>query len=184
MHIDETEVRLKGESGYVCVITSVDEVYYMYRPNREGGFLRELLKECRGVVVSDFYVAYDALPNHQQKCILHLMRDTNQLILNNPFDQGTPGDHSPFRNAPAVHYHDLILLSVFETCRYRGTSFLKFLVSREVNLVGYRDRKKPKASRPLLETFPDGYATPTYANLVERQKRRPFLWSTRRGTSD
>ncbi len=67
----------------------------------------------------------------------------------------------------------LILLSVFETCRYRGISFLRFMLSREVDLVGFRDHKRPKISRPLLETFPDGYIPPNFAKLVERQKRRP-----------
>ena len=265
IHIDETEVRLKGESGYVWVITSIDEVYYMYRPNREGGFLRELLKEFRGVVVSDFYGAYDALPTHQQKCIIHLMRDMNQLILNNPFDEELQAITRPFgtllrsiimtvdkhglrhkfleAHEPEVaafvdslahqsfssdaaeslqerllkcwgklftfihhdgvswnntyaenairyfaYYRDkvkgvmttdglreyLILLSVFQTCRYRGISFLRFMLSREVDLVGFRDRKGPKVSRPLLETFPDGYIPANFAKLYERQKRRPL----------
>ena len=31
----------------------------MYRPTREGDFLHELLKDFRGVLVSDFYAAYD-----------------------------------------------------------------------------------------------------------------------------
>jgi predicted RecB family nuclease len=264
IHIDETEVTLKGERGYVWVITSIDEVYYLYRPNREGAFLRELLKEFRGVVVSDFYGAYDALPNHQQKCVLHLMRDMNQLILNNPFDEELQAITRPFgallrsiivtvdkhglsRKFLEAHEHEvvvlgdslarqafssdvaeslrerllkvwdrlftfihhdgvswnnnyaenairyfacyrekvkgvmtvsglqeyLILLSLFETCRYRRISFLNFLVSREVDLVGYRDRKKPKVSRPLLETFPEGYVPAHFAKLVERQRRQP-----------
>ena len=66
----------------------------------------------------------------------------------------------------------LILLSLFQTCRYRGISFLKFLLSREVDLVGFRDRKRPKVSRPLLETYPDGYIPTGFAKLIERQKRR------------
>ena len=68
----------------------------------------------------------------------------------------------------------LILLSVFQTCRYRGISFLRFMLSREVDLVGFRDRKGPKVSRPLLETFPDGYIPANFAKLYERQKRRPL----------
>jgi hypothetical protein len=36
--------------------------------------------------VSDFYAAYDAIACPQQKCLIHLMRDLNEEILNNPFD--------------------------------------------------------------------------------------------------
>ena len=39
---------------------------YMYRPTREGDFLRELLKDFHGVLVSDFYAAYDAIECPQQ----------------------------------------------------------------------------------------------------------------------
>jgi hypothetical protein len=262
VHIDETEIKLRGESGYVWVVTIIDEVYYMYRPNREGNFLRELFKGFRGVLVSDFYGAYDGLPCHQQKCLVHLMRDMNQLLLNNPFDEDLRTITRPFgallrsiiktvdehglkheylrAHEPEVAgfaeslaqqstlseaaeslrdrllkcweklftfiHHDgvswnnncaenairsfadyrenmegtmtaeglrehLNLLSLFQTCRYRGISFLRFMLSREVDLVGFRDRKRPKFIRPLLETFPEGFVPPHWAKLYECQKR-------------
>jgi hypothetical protein len=237
----------------------------MYRPNREGGFLRELFKDFRGVVVSDFYGTYDSLPCHQQKCLIHLMHDMNQLILNNPFDQELQAITRPFgtllrsiimtvdkhglkhefleAHEPEVAafadslahqsfasdaaeslrerllkcwerlftfiHHDgvswnntyaenairsfayyrekiegvmtvdglreyLVLLSLFQTCRFRGISFLRFMLSREVDLVGYRERKSRKVSLPLLETFPDGYIPPHYARLHKRQKGMPL----------
>jgi hypothetical protein len=86
LHVDETEVQLQRGKGYVWVFTSLDAVIYLYRPNREGEFLHELLKDFRGVVVSDFYATYDGLACPQQKCLIHLMRDMNQELLNNPFD--------------------------------------------------------------------------------------------------
>src|SRR5262245_18293013 len=85
LHIDETEVKLLTGKGYVCVITSLEEVVYMYRPTREGDFLRDLLKEFHGVLVTDFYAAYDSIECPQQKCLIHLMRDINQELMNNPY---------------------------------------------------------------------------------------------------
>jgi len=41
------------------------------------------------VLVSDFYAAYDSIDCPQQKCLIHLMRDLNDDILNNPFDEET-----------------------------------------------------------------------------------------------
>jgi hypothetical protein len=87
LHVDETEVKLQTGKGYVWVFTNLEEVVYMYRPTREGEFLRELLKPFRGVLISDFYSSYDALPCPQQKCLIHLIRDINQELLNNPFDE-------------------------------------------------------------------------------------------------
>src|SRR5260370_4699404 len=58
----------------------------MYRPNREGDFLRRMLKGFGGVLVSDFYAPYDALQCPQQKCLIHLIRDMNQDVIGNPYD--------------------------------------------------------------------------------------------------
>lgn len=80
LHVDETEVRLQNRKGYVWVFTNLEEVIYIYRPTREGDFLRELLKEFRGVLVSDFYNTYDGIECPQQKCLIHLMRDINQEL--------------------------------------------------------------------------------------------------------
>ena len=96
LHVDETEVKLQQGKGYVWVFTNLEEVVYMFRPNREGDFLRELLKDFHGVVVSDFYAAYDALACPQQKCLIHLMRDLNQELLDNPYDDELKAITSPF----------------------------------------------------------------------------------------
>ena len=86
MHADETEVKLRFGTGNVWVLASLEEVVFLYRPNREGDFLHELLKGFQGVLVSDFYAAYDSIHCPQQKCLIHLIRDMNQDLLDNPFD--------------------------------------------------------------------------------------------------
>jgi Transposase IS66 family len=62
-------------------------VVYILAESREGETVQELLKDFKGVLVSDFYAAYDAIACPQQKCLIHLMRDLNDEILNNPFDE-------------------------------------------------------------------------------------------------
>jgi hypothetical protein len=47
----------------------LEEVGYLYRPSREGNFLHDLLKGFRGVLVSDFYAAYDSLDCPQRQCL-------------------------------------------------------------------------------------------------------------------
>ena len=39
-----------------------------------------------GIPVSEFYTAYDSVCCPQQKCLIHLIRDINDDILKNPFD--------------------------------------------------------------------------------------------------
>ena len=40
----------------------------------------------KGVLVSDFYTAYDSVDCRQQRCLVHLMRDFNEEIHMHPFD--------------------------------------------------------------------------------------------------
>jgi hypothetical protein len=87
IHADETKVKIKGGSGYVWVFSGTEIVVYLFSQTREGTFLKETIKDFAGVLVSDFYAAYDSVNCPQQKCHLHLMRDINDDILQHPFDE-------------------------------------------------------------------------------------------------
>jgi len=87
IHADETRIILKGKPAYVWVFATFREVAFFYSETREGALLESLLKDFKGVLVSDFYAAYDSLPCAQQKCLIHLMRDLNDAVLDHPFDE-------------------------------------------------------------------------------------------------
>jgi len=70
IHADETRINIKGKDAYVWVFTNLEEVAYYYTETREGDFLQELLREFHGVLVSDFYAAYDSMTCPQQKLLL------------------------------------------------------------------------------------------------------------------
>jgi hypothetical protein len=256
LHIDETEVQLKTGRAYVWVFTSLEEVVFMLRPNREGDFLKELLKDFQGVLVSDFYAAYDSIECPQQKCLIHLIRDINQELLNNPFDEELKSITRPFgtllrkivttvdqhglkrryleRHKPEVeaffchlggqtfrseaaeslrtrlekhgdklftfigydgvpwnnnnaenaikqfaYYREdtvglmkefglsnyLVLLSICHTCRYKGVSFLKFLLSRERDMDLFCDRRRQRRKLPSIELYPKGFTHPCWPPL-------------------
>jgi predicted RecB family nuclease len=86
MHTDETEVKLQTGKRYVTVLANLQEVVFMMTPTRVDEPLRKLLKDFQGVLITDFHVKYDFYPGPQQKCLIHLMRDMNQDLLNNPYD--------------------------------------------------------------------------------------------------
>ena len=46
-----------------------------------------MLKNFTGVLVSDFFSAYDSVDCSQQKCLIHLMRDLNDDVLKHPYDE-------------------------------------------------------------------------------------------------
>jgi predicted RecB family nuclease len=252
IHADETEITLKQlAKGYVWVFASLEEVVFIYRKSRAGDFLHDLLKGFSGVLVSDYYAAYDSLDCPQQKCLIHLIRDFNQDIQGNPWDEelkslaGKLGsllrgivatidqyglkcrylvkhkkdvdrffesltadtfhsevatsyrdrllksrdklftflDHDgvPWNNNPAEHavkqfayYREnidgqitenglneyLVLLSICVTCKYKGVSFLKFLLSGEKDIDVFSQNRRKKRSRTLIQTYPDDVKLP------------------------
>ena len=263
LHVDETQIRLRGEqSAYVWVFTNLEEVVFIYRPNREGEFLQELLKDFHGVLVSDFYTAYDSIDCMQQKCLIHLIRDMNDDLLANPFDDelqtltkqfgtllrpivASIGEHGlrkwylrkfkrdvadyfrlvsslsprsdvaqalrdrllknqnklftfldyddiPWNNNNAenaikrfAYYrahasgmmtesgvtHFLTLLSVCQTCKYKGINFWKFLSSRMQDIDEFSERK---FRRPpfLLQVYSERFA-PRWESFDHTKVRQP-----------
>jgi hypothetical protein len=87
VHADETQATVKKATGYVWVFTNLEEVLYVYSDTREGDVMKETVKGFQGVLVSDFYTAYDSMPCVQQKCLIHLIRDLNDDLFKNPFDE-------------------------------------------------------------------------------------------------
>jgi len=111
LHIDETTVSLRKQRGYVWVLTSIDKAYYFYKPTREGSFLQELLAGFHGVLISDFFTAYDSLNCEQQKCLVHLIREIDDDLFRNPLDLELKGLAQEF---------GVVLRTIIETVDRRG----------------------------------------------------------------
>ena len=87
VHADETKISVEGKGGFVWVFANMEEVAYVYSETREGVTLQNLFKDFTGVLVSDFYAAYDGIQCLQQKCLIHLIRDLNDAVLEYPYDE-------------------------------------------------------------------------------------------------
>lgn len=67
----------------------------------------------------------------------------------------------------AVQY--LLLLGIAQTCRFQGKSFLNFLISREKDIDGFREKRRPKVTRKVCsgstnEELQNGTAEKTAPN--------------------
>jgi hypothetical protein len=87
IHADETRITTRKGVGYIWTFANMEEVIYTYTDTREGHILDEFLDGFSGVLVSDFYAAYDSIECAQQKCHIHLIRDINDALQRNPFDE-------------------------------------------------------------------------------------------------
>jgi predicted RecB family nuclease len=118
IHADETHLSTKSSNGYVWVFTSMEQVIYLWSATREGNVAEEFLSGFNGVLVSDFYSAYDSISCAQQKCLVHLIRDLNEDVLKEPFNEEIK---------TLVHEFTALLKPVVETIDRFGlkTHFLK-----------------------------------------------------------
>jgi hypothetical protein len=63
----------------------------------------------------------------------------------------------------------LVLLSIFQTCRYKGVSFLKFLVSGLKDINTFCEGKRSRRRWPAILLYPKGYVPPHLKNRTSRR---------------
>jgi predicted RecB family nuclease len=98
IHVDETHMSIRGKDSYVWVFTSMEEVVYIWSETREADVATSFLKDYNGILISDFYSAYDSISCVQQRCLIHLIRDLNADVLHEPFNDEMKGLALDFAN--------------------------------------------------------------------------------------
>jgi len=79
VHADETGWREAGKNGYIWGLSTPTDRYFV-RGGRGKGMLDDALgPDFQGVLISDFYAAYDHYPGPHQRCWVHLLRDCHDL---------------------------------------------------------------------------------------------------------
>jgi len=91
IHVDETKISIQGAAYYVWVLTDGRHVVFRLTETREATLIQEMLKDYKGILISDFYGGYDACACRQQKCLVHLIRDLNDDLWTNPFNSELEG---------------------------------------------------------------------------------------------
>ena len=77
---DETGWREDGRNGYLWSFSTPKVRYFLHRSGRSRHVVEEALgDEFEGVLVSDFYGAYNVYQGPHQRCWTHLLRDIHQL---------------------------------------------------------------------------------------------------------
>jgi transposase len=107
---DETGWRQNGHNGYVWTFSTPTERLFLRR-GRNKEVVDEVLGDgFGGVVVSDFYAAYDHYPGLHQRCWPHLLRDIHSLRTVYPDDAVLVGWAKAlwglYAQAKGFHSHD------------------------------------------------------------------------------
>ena len=88
VHADETGLREDGTNGYLWSFSTPTERYFV-RAGRHKEVVDVVLGSTfTGVLVTDFYAAYDHYDGPHQRCWAHLLRDLHVLGERHPSDAG------------------------------------------------------------------------------------------------
>jgi transposase len=86
---DETGWREDGRPGHIWTFSTPTLRLFHYAHSRAGAVVQEVLGAVyEGVLVSDFYVAYNVHDGPHQRCWVHLLRDIHDLRAAHPGDAG------------------------------------------------------------------------------------------------
>lgn len=77
---DETGWRENGQNSYVWSFSTDRLGYFLYRKSRSSAVVKEVPgEEYEGVLVTDFYGAYNVHLGLHQRCWAHLLREIHEL---------------------------------------------------------------------------------------------------------
>lgn len=80
IHGDETGWRINGKNVWCWCLSNPDVAVYLIKHSRGSDVLREALGDSLpGVLVCDFYAAYNCLSSAKQRCLVHLLRELHAM---------------------------------------------------------------------------------------------------------
>ena len=92
-HVDETGWKVTGINHWLWAFVTDRIADYRIDRSRGSAVPKEVLGDrYKGIVISDFYSAYNRLKVRQQKCWVHLLRELREVAKNDPSEA--------FRRAP------------------------------------------------------------------------------------
>jgi transposase len=179
---DETGWRVNGQTWWLWCFATRDATCYLIDESRGHPALEEFfVQEFAGVLVSDFWAAYDAVGRTRQKCWPHLLRELKEVDKSAEAGQDWPDFAKRLRRV----YGDAVRLEAqrptrtaddFDTklCRLHGR--VTDLASASwTNPHAQRLAKRLSKYGPELLTFVEFDGVPPSNNHAEREVRPAVL---------
>ena len=176
LHADETGWRMNGKTWWLWCFANKRTCYYLLDPSRGSPALEKFFAEAfDGVLVTDFWAAYNAFSRERQCCLAHLLRELEKVDQSN-----NSAEWKAFAKMLRRLVRDGIRLrkrADFDPQRYR--SRIRRIDQRLValSLATYADADAARLAKRLwnhtdeIFTFLDYPAVPFDNNLAERMIR-------------
>jgi len=80
LHADETGWRMNGQTWWLWCFANRQVCYYLLDPSRGSAALEKFFAEAfDGVLITDFWPAYNAFATERQCCLVHLLRELEKV---------------------------------------------------------------------------------------------------------
>jgi len=80
LHADETGWRMNGRTWWLWCFANRQVCYYLLDPSRGSAALEKFFAEAfDGVLITDFWPAYNAFATERQCCLVHLLRELEKV---------------------------------------------------------------------------------------------------------
>ena len=74
-NVDETGLPMDGSNWWLWVVVTANVVLFKVSESRGHDTIKEMFEGYKGILISDFWSAYNKLSAEQQKCLAHLVKD-------------------------------------------------------------------------------------------------------------
>ena len=175
LYADETGWRINGLLGWLwCFTTPSATLFAIERSRASPVVLKFITEQFAGVLVSDFWAAYNILVCAKQKCLVHLLRDLERVERY----KDTSGDWARFAKKLRRLIRDAIRLrkrrdemapATYERRYHRIQQRLQVMIAREwTNREARRLVKRLRRHQQELFTFVREHKVPFENNFAER----------------
>ncbi|HME56498.1 MAG TPA: transposase, partial [Candidatus Lokiarchaeia archaeon] len=74
-NVDETGLPMDGSNWWLWTVVTANVVLFKVSESRGHDTIKEMFEGYKGILISDFWSAYNKLSAEQQKCLAHLVKD-------------------------------------------------------------------------------------------------------------
>jgi len=80
-HVYETGIPLDSTNWWLWVIVATEVVLYLPSESRGSETIKDIFHEYKGILISDFWSAYNKLNVEQQKCLQHVVTELRKISM-------------------------------------------------------------------------------------------------------
>lgn len=177
IHADETQINIKGSIQYIWVFTDGKHVIFKLTSKRDSSIVYDMLDMYDGVLISDFFSGYDGVNCHQQKCLVHLIRDINTDLRKAPFDFEFENFVYELRNLVVPIFNVIEKYGLKKRNLNKFRKPVKFFYEKHILKTTYKSdittkyQKRFKRYKESLFTFLKYDGVPWNNNMAERALR-------------